>query len=190
MTYIYRFLIPVMWISWALYWWVESGNVKATVRREPMTSRLIYILPLILAVLLLWELKIPVPLLYERFLPQTSWVFWLGCAFTAGGLLFSIWARLHLGRNWSGTVTIKEDHELITSGPYSYVRHPIYSGILLAFIGSATACGQIRGIFSVTLVFSSLWYKLQQEERWMHEQFGEAYRMYSQRVAALVPFLL
>jgi len=190
MTYIYRLLFPFMWLSWALYWWVHSTNVKATIRRETFVSRLVYISPLILAVLLIWGPDVPSSFLHERFLPKKLLIFWLGSAITAGGLLFSIWARLHLGRNWSGTVTIKEDHELITGGPYAFVRHPIYLGILLAFIGSATACGQFRGIFSVTLVFCSLWYKLRQEERWMHERFGDGYDRYCRHVAALVPFLL
>jgi protein-S-isoprenylcysteine O-methyltransferase Ste14 len=190
MMHVYRLLFPIMWISWALCWWVQSINVKVTIRRESLISRLVYILPLMLAVLLIWAPNVPSPLLHERFLPETSWIFWLGSALTAGGLLFSVWARLHLGRNWSGTVTIKEDHEFITCGPYAFVRHPIYSGLLLAFIGSAAACGQLRGLLSVVLVYCSLWYKLRQEERWMREQFGEAYQLYCRRVAALVPFIL
>jgi protein-S-isoprenylcysteine O-methyltransferase Ste14 len=189
LDHVYRFLIPAMWISWALYWWIKSINVKMTVRHQSFLARLVYILPLSAAVLLLSVPNLPFPFLHKQILPHTPWIFWLGAIITAGGLLFSIWARLHIGQNWSGTVTIKEDHELITTGPYTYVRHPIYSGLLLAFIGSATASGQVRGLFSVLLVFSSLWYKLRQEERWMREQFGDAYRMYSQRVAALVPFL-
>ena len=101
-----------------------------------------------------------------------------------------MWARVHLGRNWSGIVTVKEGHELITGGPYAIVRHPIYTGLLLAFIGSALARGEWRGVLAVAVVLAALWRKLGLEERWMREQFGSAYQAYSQRVAALVPFLL
>lgn len=189
MVFVYRFLFPAMWTSWALSWWALSVNVKATIRRESVLSRCLYISPLIIAVLLLWGPGLPLPLLRERFLPQTVWPFWAGSILTATGLLFSVWARLHLGANWSGTVTIKKEHELITSGPYAVVRHPIYAGILLAFMGSATACGEFRGVLAIVLVFWALLYKLRREEHWMREQFKETYEIYCRRVAALIPFV-
>jgi protein-S-isoprenylcysteine O-methyltransferase Ste14 len=86
--------------------------------------------------------------------------------------LFTVWARVHLGMNWSGTVTVTEGHELITSGPYAVVRHPIYTGLLLAFGGSALARAALRGILAVALAFWSLWRKLRIEKTWMREQFG------------------
>ena len=116
--------------------------------------------------------------------------FWVGSAITMGGLLFSIWARNHLGNNWSQAVTIKEGHELITSGPYAIVRHPIYTGLLLAFLGSAIALGKWRGLLAVVLVFAVLWHKLRLEEKWMRAKFGNSYESYSQRVKALLPFIL
>ena len=190
MTLLYRYLFPVMWLSWAVYWWVLSRNVKVTARHEPLWSRLLHVIPLALAVLLLWVPRIPLPILGDRFLPLIVWPFWAGVALTAGGLLFTVWARIKIGRNWSGIVTIKEGHELITSGPYAIVRHPIYTGLLLAFIGSALARAEWRGILAVVIALWALWRKLRFEERWLREQFGESYQAYSQRVAALVPFLL
>ncbi len=186
---LYRHLFSTLWVGWALYWWAVSIDVKTTVRQESLRSRLLYICPLIVAVLLLWWPDPPFPLFSRRFLPVAAWPFWVGAALCAAGLLFTVWARLHLGRNWSATVTIKRDHELVTSGPYALVRHPIYTGILLAFIGSATAQAEVRGILAVVLAFWSFWYKLRHEECWMYDQFGEAYRVYSQRVAPLVPFV-
>ena len=190
MTPLYRYLFPVLWLSWAAYWWVLSRNVKPTTRREPLGSRLLHVIPLALAVWLLWVPRIPLPVLGDRFLPLTAWPFWTGAVFTAGGLLFAVWARIHLGMNWSGIVTIKEGHELITSGPYAIVRHPIYTGLLLAFAGSALALAQWRGVLAMIIASWALWRKLRFEERWMHAQFGERYQAYSRRVAALVPFLL
>jgi protein-S-isoprenylcysteine O-methyltransferase Ste14 len=190
MTLLYHNLLTAMWLGWAAYWWVLSRNVKTTVRHEPLGSRLLHIVPLVLAALLLWLPRIPLPLLGERFLPLAAWPFWLGAVLTAVGLLFAVWARAHIGRNWSGTVTVKEGHELITTGPYALVRHPIYSGLLLAVAGSALARGEWRGVLAVLIALWALWRKLQLEERWMREQFGEAYQAYSRRVAALVPFIL
>jgi protein-S-isoprenylcysteine O-methyltransferase Ste14 len=186
----YRYLFPALWLGWVAYWWVHARDVKAAARREPLASRLSHIVPLMVAVYLLWVPSLPVPVLGERFLPWAPWTFWAGAALTAAGLLFSIWARHELGRNWSGTVTIKQGHELVTSGPYALVRHPIYTGLLLAFAGSALARGEWRGVLAVLLAFWALWRKLGIEERWMREQFPDAYTAYAGRVAALLPFVL
>ena len=162
----YLYLFPAMWLGWAGYWWVSSRNVKPVLHREALRSRLSYVALLILAGLLLSIPNIAVPLLEERFPPFAAWPFVLAAVMTAAGLLFSVWARRYLGTNWSGAVTIKERHELVTSGPHSLVRHPIYTGAL------------------------ALWRKLRLEERWMLNQFGEAYRAYCRKVPALIPFLL
>ena len=186
----YRYLFSTMWLAWMAYWWVLSRNVRATARHEPIGSRLLHVVPLVLAVLLLWLPNVPVPFLGERFLPLAEWTFWSGAVLTAAGLLFTVWARVHIGTNWSGIVTIKQGHELVTSGPYAFVRLPIYSGLLLAFIGSAIARGEWRGVLAVLIAFVALWRKLKLEETWMREQFGEAYDEYAKRVAALVPRLI
>jgi|SRR5208283_1263142 len=189
MMFLYRYLFTAMWLAWALYWWVLKRDVKATTRHEPAWSRLAHVIPLVVAALLLGIPRMHVPILGERFLPLTLWSYWMGAGLTAAGLLFTVWARVHIGRNWSGTVTIKEGHELITSGPYAIVRHPIYSGLLLALLGSALARGEWRGVLALAIAFLALWRKLRLEERWMREQFGPAYEAYRQRVAALIPFL-
>jgi protein-S-isoprenylcysteine O-methyltransferase Ste14 len=116
--------------------------------------------------------------------------FWIGAIIAVGGLSFSVWARRYLGKNWSQAVTIKEDHKLITNGPYSLARHPIYTGLLFGFVGTTIALGEWRGVIAVALVFGVLLHKLKLEERWLHEQFGESYEIYCQRVSALVPFII
>ena len=186
----YRYIFPAMWLSWMVYWWAASRDVKSTLRRESLASRLSHIVPLAIAVFLFGVQKTRIAFLGERFLPLATWPFWLGLLLTAGGLLFTVWARLDLGRNWSGTVTIKKEHELITSGPYAVVRHPIYTGLLLAFLGSALALGEWRAVLAFALAAGALWRKLRIEERWMRQQFGDAYQAYSRRVAALIPFVL
>jgi protein-S-isoprenylcysteine O-methyltransferase Ste14 len=189
MRAVQQHLFSAMWIAWLVYWWLRSYDVKTTVRRESTASRLQHVVPLTVAALLLWSPRFPVPVLDARFLPLADWPFWLGAALTAAGLLFTVWARVELGRNWSAIVTVKESHELVTTGPYALVRHPIYTGLLLAFIGSAIARGEWRGVLAVAIAWIALWRKLSVEEQWMKETFGDAYREYSRRVAALVPFL-
>jgi len=182
-------LIPAMWLAWVVYWWISARGVKPVLRREPLYSRLIYTIPLWVAVFLLAATGPMGGGLSERFLPRESWLAALAIGLTAAGLLFAVWARRHLGGNWSGTVTIKEGHQLVTTGPYALVRHPIYTGLLLAFIGSAVAIGEWRGVLAVVVAAASFVYKLRLEERWMREQFGDAYRDYCRRVPALVPFV-
>ncbi len=188
-TFAQRQLFAVMWIAWALCWWALSFNVKAAVRREPMVSRLLHIVPLGLAAYLLWTRRCPLPVLCIRVWPDAQALFWIGAAMTLSGFLFTVWARVHLGRNWSGIVTVKDEHELVTSGPYRLVRHPIYTGLLLAFLGSALALGEWRGVLALVIAWAALWRKLRIEERWMRERFGDAYDRYAEDVPALLPRL-
>lgn len=188
MSLAYRYLFPALWLSWAAYWWLASRGAKASVRQEPLRSRLHHVVPLMLAFWLLWADRVPGALLSERAFRWAPWEFWLGAAMTVAGLGFAVWARIHIGRNWSGIVTIKQDHELITDGPYALVRHPIYTGLLLAFIGSALARGEWRGGLAFLVAWAALWGKLRLEERWMVERFGSDYVNYQKRVPALLPF--
>jgi len=186
----YRNLIPCLWIAWAAYWFIVAYNVKTTVRHETFASRLAHIGPLMIAAWLLSTKRLPLPWFYERFIPDTPLGFWIGTLLVAAGLAFAVWARVLLGRNWSGTVTLKQDHELIRGGPYRWVRHPIYTGLLFAYLGTAIAVGQWRGLVGLVIVFVALWRKLRMEERWLGEVFGVAYDEYRAQVRALIPFLL
>ena len=190
MPLIYDYLFPAMWFIYLTYWWAMSKNVKETERRESVVSRLVRLVSIVCAAALLWLPSVPLRLLDERLLPSGVWSFWSGSAVTAGGMLFSVWARRYLGKNWSQAVTLKEGHELIRSGPYALVRHPIYTGLLLAFVGCAVARGEWRGLLATALVFVVLWRKLKLEEKWMRVQFGESYETYSRKVPALVPFII
>ncbi len=170
------------------YWWLASRGAKPVARREPLGSRLLHVLPLLLAFMLLSTGKVPGSFLNERLFPWAPWEFWVAVFVAGAGMLFTVWARVHLGGNWSGIVTVKHDHELIVSGPYAIVRHPIYTGLLVAFIGSAMARGELRGVLAVLIAWWALWRKLRLEERWMAERFGQQYEAYCRRVPALVPF--
>lgn len=180
----------VVWMLWASYWWLASFGAKRTLRHEGLLSRLAHIGPLGLATWMIAVPHLPGHVLEQRWLPQTAWLPPLGLVVQVAGLGFSVWARRVLGRNWSGTVTVKDGHELIRTGPYRRVRHPIYTGMLAGYLGCAIVLGQWRGVLAVLLVTAGFWRKLQLEERWMTETFGEAYRDYRQRTAALIPGLM
>ena len=190
MRTLYASAVPALWMAWCVYWLIASRNVKPVKRKESAASRAGHILPLIVAVLLLALPTLPGGVLSGRLLPATRSVFFIGAALVAAGLAFTVWARVYLGRNWSGVVTLKEGHELIRSGPYRLVRHPIYSGLLLAIVGSAVVRGEWRGVVAIVIAFAALWRKLKLEERWLSEAFGRQYSEYRNEVAALIPFVL
>lgn len=192
MSFSFAYLFGGAWLIWLIYWGVSALNVKSAVRVESGLSRFgKYVLPLIIAVLLLQNYPAyRGTFLAERFVPAQLWVVWLGLALTIAGLVFACWARVILGRNWSGVVQLKQDHELIVRGPYSLVRHPIYTGLLLAFFGTAVGIGEWRGVIATAIVGVSFWRKLRLEERWLCELFGDRYRDYMAHVKALVPWLL
>ena len=190
MDWFYEWFFPIVWLAWFAYWQISAARVKTTTRLEPLPSRIVRSVLFLAAIALLMFDRIPIPWLYRHYLPEGNATFFLGAAVTVAGLLFTVWARVHLGANWSRSVTIKQGHELITTGPYRFVRHPIYTGLLAAFVGSAIAVTELRGLLALALVFIALWYKLRLEEQWMRSQFGETYADYSRRTAALVPGIL
>lgn len=175
-----------------LYWLWSARNVKRASRTEPVLVQLfVYWVPLILAFSLVGPRgRFHVGLLTERFVPEALWIQGLGLAIATSGVLLACWSRHILGRNWSSVVQLKQDHELIETGPYRYIRHPIYTGLLLAFIGSALKVGDLRGPLAVAIVLASFWRKLRLEERWLTERFGSSYTEYMQRTKALVPGII
>ena len=154
-----------------------------------MASQMLHIAPLFLGVALLVWLHPANSWLTQRYLPRSPVWFFIGLAMTVLGLGFAVFARLWLGRNWSGTVTLKQDHELIRGGPYRWVRHPIYTGLLLAVLGSALALGEWRGLLALALITAGFLRKISVEERVLTEQFGDAYARFRAEVPALFPGL-
>lgn len=183
-----RGIIPALWIVWLVYWIVAARDVKPTLWREPPRSRALSSLPLILVAILLGAPNSLPPVMLKRFLPPNPMLPTLGAVLVAAGLGFAIWARAHLGRNWSARVTLKEDHSLIRTGPYGRVRHPIYTGMLLALAGTAIAIGEWRGLVAVALAVPAFVRKSRVEEDRMGQTFPE-YEQYRRGTAALIPFV-
>jgi protein-S-isoprenylcysteine O-methyltransferase Ste14 len=176
-----------VWLAWIIYWFGSAWGTRRTVRREPFVQRLSTIVVMVLAVGLLGLVDERFGFLGQRFVPDSESVRRVGLVLTLAGLAFTVWARIHLGQFWSARVGLKEDHELIQSGPYAWVRHPIYSGILVAVIGSAVVAGDYRALLAVVLVWVGLSLKARREEKLLSEHFGEAFVQYRQRTGALVP---
>lgn len=182
----------ISWLILISYWAWSSRKVKLAARQEnPVKQFLCYWLPLLIAGLLLgpghWFGH---SLLREQFVPHTNLVGLIGGACCIAGFCIACYARYLLGKNWSLAVQLKEKHELVVTGPYRYVRHPIYSGLLLLFAGNAIVVGDWRGIVAVILVFISFWMKLKTEERWLISYFGTAYTAYIANTKAIIPWLI
>lgn len=185
-----QIVIPAMWLAWIGYWAFAARAVKQTERIEDARSRLSHRLPLLAGALIMTIPNLLGPQVEAAFVASTPAWLGLAIALVALGLGFSVAARVWLGRNWSSMVTVKQEHELIRSGPYALVRHPIYSGLLLALAGSALMLGNWRALVGLALIVGALLRKLKIEERFMAEQFGEAYARYRAQVAMLVPFIV
>ena len=189
MLWFYKSFFPVAWIAFIVYWRIKAANTKTTRRREPAASGILRALAFLMVIVLLSTTRIPLPWFYRQLWSSGIWSFSMGAAVAVVGLLFAVWARQHLGSNWSSAVTIKQGHELITTGPYAVVRHPVYTGILTGFLGTAIALAQVRGVIGLVVIFVVFWSKLQTEEEWMRSQFGETYATYAHQTSALVPYL-
>jgi protein-S-isoprenylcysteine O-methyltransferase len=183
--------VAYLWVAFWIFWMVNALTAKPNVKRQSFSSRLAQTVPVVLAFSLLFAHRQWPHWLHLRFIPQSALtILWLGTALTVAGMAFAIWARLWIGRNWSGTITIKDRHELIQGGPYSIVRHPIYAGLLTAFLGTALVQGEIRGLVGFLLLVLGFGFKLRMEETFMVLQFGSTYLDYKHRVKAVVPFLI
>lgn len=181
--------IPItgLWTAWFAYWVVSARRIKSATRRESFRTSIVHEIPLVIGCTLMmspWHL--PPSWLYDRFVPDSVILYWVGVIGLAAGLGFTVWARIHLADNWSGNVTLKRGHELIRSGPYGFARHPIYTGLLLASAANAVAIGQWRGIVAFAFFATAFLLKLKREERFLREMFGEDYERYRSEVGALI----
>jgi len=177
------------WIAIGLIWLVAAFTTKRTARRQDIGTFLVHVFVLGIAFDLIFSDLFRRGFLSWRFVQASGAIGWTGFAITVAGVAVAIWARFYIGSNWSGTVTVKQDHELVRNGPYSLVRHPIYSGLSLALLGTALAVGEVRCLLAFVLVVFEFKRKSLLEERFMIEQFGAQYVQYRREVKSLVPFV-
>lgn len=181
-----QWIIAACWVIFCLFWLIRARSVKATAERQSMMGRLAHLVPLALGVLISSVRLDPFHMVVLR--PADLRVP-LGAGLCALGLAGAIWSRQTLADNWSGLVTFKEGHELVVRGPYRFVRHPIYSSLLLMVLGSAVAKGTLAALAGLLLFCLAFGIKIVQEEKLLLRHFPETYPAYRSRVKALVPFV-
>ena len=175
-------VFAVCWAAFWLYWVVAAFSMKKG--RVPWSRELRIRAVIIVVVIVLIRLGV----FRGHGVATDPWRAAIGLALFAVGLLFAVWARLHIGRNWGTPMTQKEEPELVTSGPYHFVRHPIYSGILVAGIGTAVALSWFW-LAAVALAGIYFIYSATVEERYLAEQFPDSYAEYKRSTRMLVPFV-
>ncbi|HEY4264511.1 MAG TPA: isoprenylcysteine carboxylmethyltransferase family protein [Micropepsaceae bacterium] len=177
------------WTAWALSWGAAAAWSSHTAKRSAIASALAYRLTITAGAVLLFHRtseRLKAPMLWHVGLIGA----WLLVAVAVLGFLFTWWARLHLGKLWSGSVTLKEDHRIIDSGPYGLVRHPIYTGILVAIFATAAAEATLPAMTGAALMSLGIWMKARVEEKFLRQELGAAaYDSYAARVPMLLPFL-
>ena len=184
---IFRFLVAFPWIIFVVYWVIGAMKTRATRDKEPFTSRSAVLVIEMLGYLLVFSGSTGIGILGTRFIPRTMTSAVLGVVLTWSGVGLAVWARYHLAEYWSARITIKEDHQLVRTGPYSHLRHPIYSGLILATIGSALVIDEWRCVLGICLVTVGYCLKASREEAMLARQFGEAFREHQKHAGFLIP---
>jgi protein-S-isoprenylcysteine O-methyltransferase Ste14 len=171
------------WVIFSLYWEYAARNAAPAKSAESKGSRAFHVTMTNAAALL-----VIAPIRGAgRALPASMAVMSAGLAIEGAGVLLAIWSRTHLGRYWSGEISVKVDHELIRTGPYGRLRHPIYTGVLAMYVGCALVTGEWLAMIGVAIALFAYWRKIRLEEANLHNAFGANYDAYRQTTWALVP---
>jgi protein-S-isoprenylcysteine O-methyltransferase Ste14 len=183
----WRHLIEAPWIVFVAYWAIGALKTRRTATKESFASRYGILFLEILGFVLLFSDEAEIGFLGRRVIPRGIVLASIGVALTWTGIGVALWARWHLGQYWSARITIKEDHKLIRTGPYARLRHPIYTGLDLAAIGSAITIDEWKCVVGVCLIVIGYWIKARKEERMLTAQFGEAFVEHCRETGFLLP---
>jgi len=183
-------LIFLLWAGFFAYWWITALLNRTPFKRVSSQFSVLTLMAVPIAILFAAATLLAPDLITFRVLPDILPVAITGLAVTAAGIAFAVWARLHLGKNWSARPAVHEHHTLIRTGPYAIVRHPIYTGILTGMLGTAIANGIAFAFIILCVVIIVLIVKLRMEEQFMIGEFGEEYERYRREVKALVPWVV
>jgi protein-S-isoprenylcysteine O-methyltransferase Ste14 len=180
-------LIFASWLLFAAYWLFAALAAKPPAKKETSGERFTHIGLMTIGFFMFYGDGFRLGLLNRRFLPDELWIAWAGAALTLLGVFFAIWARFTIGREWSSGVQIKQDHQLIRNGPYARIRHPIYTGMLLALCGTAITMGEYRAIVGVALFLFGFIRKAKKEELFLGGEFGAAFDEHRRRTGFFLP---
>ena len=175
------------WTIWAVWWLAMAFFSKSTKRRESAAQRIEHLVPAMLGFTLVFREGFGGSWLARPIWPANPVLLIVCVTATILGLLFAAWARLILGSNWSGTVTIKTNHQLIRRGPYRWIRHPIYTGMLAALLATAMIQGLLSGIIGFLLVLLALFRKARREESFLSQEFGEGFMEHRRHTGMFLP---
>jgi protein-S-isoprenylcysteine O-methyltransferase Ste14 len=176
-----------VWAVWLLLWLLLAFFSKSTKRRETTGQRLQHVLPALFGFLLIFREGTGAPWLTRAIFPDNPVLMLVCVVVTILGLLFAVWARMALGSNWSGTVTIKANHQLIRRGPYRFIRHPIYTGMLVALLATAITERLVSGLLGFVMVVLALYRKARREESFLSQEFGDAFTEHRQHTGMFLP---
>ncbi len=179
-------VLCLIWGALSLKW---AAPVKAARSGEFPFYRLLRLVVLAITFALLFWNQTAIGILGRRFLPLFSAIAAFGFAIASLGLGLALWARIHLGRNWSDKVVIQAGHQLIRTGPYARLRHPIYSGVLLGVLGTAVVLGEWRGAIAFVLLLTNYAVKARKEDRILADSFGAQFQEHARRAGFLLPKL-
>lgn len=186
-----RFWFATASACWGLFfsYWLYAAirKRKAAKRRESVIGRMGQLLPMAAAYILMFRYASHRGWLGMRFIPRAMEIEVLGAVLTAAGLGMAIWARSCLGANWSAQVSIRADHELIRTGPYRWIRHPIYTGMLIGLAGTALILGENRGILSFAIAAASFYFKARKEESFLALEFGSRFQEHTRHTGMFLP---
>ena len=182
-------ILRYVWPVFGVYWVAAGVTSKKSQTHESPAYRFVRLGILALVFLLLFWGRVAIGPLGHRFVPTAPAISYLGFAATLIGLAIALWARIHLGQFWSDKVVLKVDHQLIRSGPYACMRHPIYSGVLLGVLGTALVVGEWRGLLAFALLLTNYAIKAKKEERILSDRFRDDFREHQRRAGFLLPRL-
>jgi protein-S-isoprenylcysteine O-methyltransferase Ste14 len=186
---LWRYLIDIPWIAFLAYWTIGAFKTRRTAKKESFAARYGVMLIEVLGFVLLFDGDVTSGILNQRAFNLPQGLRDSGVVMIWTGIALALWARWHLGQYWSGRITIKEDHKLIRTGPYSRLRHPIYSGLDLAVIGSALAIDRWRCVLGVCVIILGFWIKGKREEAMLAGQFGVAFNEHRRQTGFVLPKL-
>jgi protein-S-isoprenylcysteine O-methyltransferase Ste14 len=186
---VFLLIATLIWVFFWVYWFISAWIMRSPLKRRQSRWSLILVV-LVCGFWILYSSVSNSDFLIQKAIPNSLVTGLSGTIITLLGVGFAVWARVHLGKYWSSMPAIRVDHKLIRTGPYSHVRHPIYTGILCGIGGTAIIIGEPVGLIAFFLILVVFLWKIRIEEKYLQEEFGDDYARYKKEVPALIPFLV